>query len=196
MGLLPLVAFLVLLELADVRWAIGVSLAVALAVFAVQRRLERGGGLVFKLALLGLVTQIGAGIAGIIVESERVFLWQDPVGDFSIAALCFASLVLRWPMIGRFLGELFPRVAAALPADHKVFFWITIMFFVENLGMGFVRVWMLEATDTSALEYALFSRAVGIPFRILLIVAGWWLIRRAIRNEEYAILLAGLKPRR
>ena len=191
LGILPIAAFLIVLELAGARAAIGVSLASALAVFYAQQRAKAGGGLVFKLALLGLATMIGSSIAGLALDSERAFLWQDPIGDFTIAALLLAALGLGWPLTGRVICELFPRVAAVLAPSHRVFALVSVIFLFENLAMGFIRVWLLEGTEISSAQYALFSRAVAWPLRAVLAVASYQLIRRAMRAERIAAARAG-----
>ena len=191
LGLLPIAAFLIMLEIADARAAIGVSLAVALGVFYIQQRAETGGGLIFKLALLGLATMIGSSIAGLVLDSERIFLWQDPIGDFSIAALLLLALTFSWPLTGRVICELFPRVAAVLEPGHRVFVLVSLIFLFENLAMGLIRVWLLEGTEISSAQYALFSRAVAWPLRAVLALASYWLIRRAMRAELLSAARSG-----
>lgn len=191
LGLLPIAAFLIMLEIADARAAIGVSLAVALGVFYLQHRAKMSGGLVFKLALLGLATMIGSSIAGLVLDSERIFLWQDPIGDFTIAVLLLLALALGWPLTGRVICELFPRVAAVLEPAHRVFALVSLIFLFENLAMGFIRVWLLEGTEISSAQYALFSRAVAWPLRAVLALASYWLIRRAMRAEMIASARSG-----
>lgn len=191
LGILPIAAFLIMLEIADARAAIGVSLAVALGVFYLQQRVKTSGGLVFKLALLGLATMIGSSIAGLALDSERIFLWQDPIGDFAISVLLLLALALGWPLTGRVICELFPRVAAVLEPRHRVFALVSLIFLFENLAMGFIRVWLLEGTEISPAQYALFSRAAAWPLRAVLALASYWLIRRAMRAETIAAARSG-----
>ena len=186
LSILPIVIWVIVLELAGTRPAIGAAWGAAIVVFFVQRRVQPDRGAVFWLAVLSLVIFTGGSIVGLILESDKAFLASDPVSDFVVAAIFAVSVLIRKPLLGMAIREVFPRIRRALPAQNRTLILVTAAFAVENLIMGFVRVWLLDAVEPSL--YPWLSRAIGAPLRILLI---WWSYR-IIQDEMKRRLAAGL----
>ena len=186
LSLLPIFVWVIVLELAGTRPAIGAAWGAAIVLFFVQRRFQPERGAVFWLAVFSLLIFTGASIVGIVLESDKAFLAQDPVSDFAIAVIFAISLIFRKPLLGMAIREIFPRVRRALPPENRALMWVTAAFVVENLVMGVVRVWLLDEVSPGA--YPFVSRAVGTPIRLILV---WWAYR-IIQDEMKRRLAAGL----
>lgn len=186
LSLLPIIVWVVVLELAGTRPAIGAAWGAAIVLFFVQRRFQPDRGAVFWLAVFSLLIFTGASIVGIVLESDKAFLAQDPVSDFAIAVIFAISLAFRKPLLGMAIREVFPRVRRALPPENRALMWVTAAFVVENIVMGIIRVWLLD--EVSPGSYPFISRAVGTPLRLVLI---WWSYR-IIQDEMKRRLAAGL----
>ena len=181
LSILPVLLYVLVLELFGTRAAIGAGFGSAVVVFFVQRRVQPNRGAIFWLAVLALVLLAGGSIVGWILDSDKAFFAASPVGDFITAAIFAGSLLLGRPLMGMVVREVFPGVREKLPADDRAFFKITAIFAMENLIMGIVRVWLLD--EVSASVFPWISRGVGIPLRLALV---WWsyqLIQRSIRRR-------------
>ena len=186
-SILPAVVWVIALELFGTRPAIGAAFGTAAIVFFVQRRMQPGRGAIFWLAVLGLLISAGGTIVGLIFDSDRAFLAADgPISDFVIAAIFAISLLMRKPLLGMAIREVFPRVRRGLPPHHRVLFIVTAIFVAENLVMGVIRLWLLDQVSPS--YYPLISRGIGIPLRLLLV---WWSFR-LVQDEMKRRLAAGL----
>ena len=181
LSILPVLLYVLVLELFGTRAAIGAGFGSAVVVFFVQRRVQPNRGAIFWLAVLALVLLAGGSIVGWILDSDKAFFAASPVGDFITAAIFGGSLLLGRPVMGMVVREVFPGVREKLPADDRAFFKITAIFAMENLIMGIVRVWLLD--EVSASLFPWISRGVGIPLRLALV---WWsyqLIQQSIRRR-------------
>ena len=177
----PTVLFLAVNEIFGARPAIGVALASTLALFVAQRRMRPQQGVIFMLAVFGLVLLAGGAVIGLILDSSKAYWAKDPAGDFLVAAFLGISLVMGKPLAGLVIREVFPRIRAQLPIEDRAFVWITLIFLAENLVMGILRIWLLDRSGVT--EYWFLSRGIAVPIRIALI---WWsiqLIRRSTRER-------------
>lgn len=186
LSIVPILVWVIVLELAGTRPAIGASWGTAIVIFFIQRRVSPDRGAVFWLTVLSLLIFTVGSIAGILLDSNDAFLASDPASDFIVAALFAISLLFRKPLLGMAIREVFPRVRRALPAENRALMWVTAAFVVENIVMGVIRVWLLDAVSDAA--YPFVSRGVGTPIRIVLI---WWAYR-LIQDEMKRRLAAGL----
>lgn len=186
LSVVPIVVWVIVLELAGTRPAIGAAWGTAIVIFFIQRRVNPDRGAVFWLTVLSLLIFTVGSVAGILLDSNDAFLASDPASDFIVAALFTISLLFRKPLLGMAIREVFPRVRRALPAENRALMWVTAAFVVENLVMGVIRVWLLDAVSDTA--YPFVSRGVGTPIRIILV---WWSYR-IIQAEMKRRLAAGL----
>ena len=159
LSILPVLLYVLVLELFGTRAAIGVGFGSAVVVFFVQRRVQPNRGAIFWLAVLALVLLAGGSIVGWILDSDKAFFAASPVGDFITAAIFAGSLLLGRPVMGMVVREVFPGVREKLSADDRAFFKITAIFAMENLIMGIVRVWLLD--EVSASLFPWISRGSG-----------------------------------
>ena len=154
---------------------ISAGFVTALAVFWVMR----GRSVLAWLALVGIVVVAGASAVGLVLNSDKAYLANDPVSDFLMAAIMLGSLVPRRPLMGLLITQIAPRVRDTLAGGHRVFYLLTAIWAVQNLVLGTVRVAMLQ--ELSPGQYLLGSRAVSWPLGVGLTVLSTYLIYRAMR---------------
>lgn len=187
-GILPVVAFYI-----GYQWnpyaAITLGLvATVIAYYASDRK-----GLVGLFALFGLFVATVAAVVGIVLEDERAFLARDAAIDYLLATLGVASLLLRRPIVGVILRDMWPNLRVRLPERDRAFVLATLIFVVVNIFQGTVRTWMLFG-GFSIGEYLVYSRLFGWPTTgiMLVIVAG--IVRRAARDARLQALRSEQEP--
>jgi hypothetical protein len=176
-AVLPAIVFWVIRRAGHVELAIGAGFVTSIIVFARTR--QRGA--IGALAVISIFVAGGAAIAGIIVESERVYLANDPVGDAISVAIGLGSLALRRPMFGLIATELSPRVRGRIALDHRVFYVTTWLWVAINAAQAVLRVIMLQ--ELSIGEYLIWTRVISWPANAALIWITWTLVTRAIERE-------------
>ena len=175
--LAPIAAFLLVDRLADTRWAIGAGVAAAVIVFWRTRR----SGLVGYLAVGGIVIVGGAGVVGIIVDSDKAFFASDAIGDLLWTAAFLVSVLLGRPLMGLLVREIFPGVRDWVPERHRVFVALSLAWAAQNVTTAVIRIVLLDALSTQA--YLLWSRVATWPLTIGLFALSYYFIARAVRQE-------------
>lgn len=176
---MPVLAYLAVRQIAGPTLAIGTGFAVALAVFAINRRAHHGVVQWFAVFSLTMVA-IGA-VAGIALGSDKAFLANDIVGDYLTAAILIGSLLIGRPLAGAMAREMCPRIRGLLVREHPVFITITLMYVASNLAMGTYRLLLIQAVPAD--EYVIFSRAASWPLGIGMFALSGWLLRRAATGK-------------
>ncbi len=179
LGVAPIIVYFVVRQLSVAPVAIGAGLAVAVLVFALNRK--RGGSVIQWMSLFGLVAITAGAIAGIALNSDKAFLANDVAGDFIMAAILATSAIMGRPIAGAITHELLPRVRGAVPKTHRVFVRITWLYVLSNLGMGAYRLYLLG--EVSASEYVLYSRAVAWPLGLVMFGLVILLMSRVMRAD-------------
>ena len=174
---LPVGVFLLLREV----WGTQPGIAVGLIASVIVFRLNRQRGVIGWLAVLGLVIVAAASIVGLVLDSDKAYLANDPVSDFVVGVLFLGSLAIGKPLIGLVIREMFPRVREHLGPGDRVFFWLTLIFALQNFAVGAARVALLQEFDAG--EYVLWSRAVSWPAGFALFLLTGWAISRTIRRR-------------
>lgn len=179
-GILPVVAFYI-----GYQWhayaAIGLGLAATVvAYYASDRK-----GLVGIFAVFGLVVATVAALVGIVLEDERAFLARDAAIDLLLATAGLASLLLRRPLVGLILRDMWPALRELLPLQHRAFVLATVIFVLVNIFQGSVRTWMLFG-GFSVGEYLVYSRLFGWPTALIMIAIIARIVRRAARRARHA----------
>ena len=180
LSIAPIAVYLGMRQIVAAPLAIGAGFAVAALLFAMNRR--RGGGVIQWLALLGLLAIAAGAVSGLVLDSEKAFLANDIVGDYFMALLLVGSIIVRRPLAGAIVHELFPRLRLQLPATHHVFVQVTWMYVLSNLLTGTYRVVLLQEVGVS--EYVVYSRMVSWPLGIAMFAAVWWMLARARRRQD------------
>lgn len=175
--LAPIAAFLLVDRLADTRWAIAAGVAAAVIVFWRTRR----SGLIGYLAVGGIVIVGGAGVVGIIVDSDKAFFASDAIGDVLWAAAFVISILLGRPLMGLLVREIFPGIRDWVPEGHRVFVALSLAWAAQNVATAVIRIALLDALSTEA--YLLWSRVATWPLTIGLFALSYYFIARAVRQE-------------
>ena len=186
LGVAPIGVFWIARRIVDTQVAIGAGFAAALLVVWITRGKR---GVIGWLALAGLVIVGGAAIAGIVLDSDKVFLANDPIGDFIGAAVFLGSAVIGRPLVGLLACEIYPNLATYLRARDRVFAGLSLFWAVQNATTGGIRVVLLDSL--SANDYILWSRVVSWPLGIAGFAFTYWIIGRTIdaryRARELAV---------
>lgn len=177
-AVLPAVVFWVIRRAGHVELAIAAGFVTSIIVFLRTR--QRGA--IGALAVISIFVAGGAAIAGIVVESERVYLANDPVGDVISVLIGLGSIALRRPMFGMIATELSPRVRGRIALDHRVFYVTTWLWIAVNAAQAVLRVFMLQ--ELSVGEYLIWTRVISWPANAALIWITWTLVSRAIERDR------------
>lgn len=81
--------------------------------------------------------------------------------DFLFVPLYLASILLRRPLVGSIVHELFPRRFAVVPANHRVFVRLSLAWAGFDVVHGIVLTTLL--LNLGVVEYVVWSRVVGWP---------------------------------
>ena len=153
----------------------------AIIVFWLNRR--RNKGILAWLAIAGLVIVSGSAIAGLLLDSEKAYLANDPIGDGITVLVALGSVLIGRPIVGYIACEVFPRATSQLHATDRVFVQITLLLAAKDLITGGARV-APRRLDTDG--YLLFSRVVSWPLNALFFYAAYRMTIRANRGERLA----------
>ena len=196
LGALPVVLYILIDRVIDTRPAIAVCVVAAVAVFFYQKRKLPRVSVVFLLGLLGVVIMIVTGILGLIQDSDKTFWSFDPIEDFVVGGLFLASALVGRPLLSPVVRELFPMLRERLPAQHRVWMIITVVWAVKILLMGVFRVWFLDALETGVdawifgtwdvSDYAYLRTLMGWPINLVLFIWTAYLVRKAMNETVIA----------
>jgi hypothetical protein len=177
-GLLPALAFWAGYQ-HGAHLAIAGGLAATVVVFALNRRRRTVGAL----ALMGLAVAVGTATAGLLLESERVFLAREPVSDFLSAAVAVGTVVYGRSLGALLLRELFPSMERALPEGHRAFVAVTLIWAGANLFQGLARASMLWG-GLGVGQYLLASRGLSFATNAAMLLAVSMVLTRALHRER------------
>lgn len=180
--LIPIGIFYALFKMDAPTWvAIGGGFLASGAVLVTNRKDRLIGGL----ALFGFVVLGVTAVIGIIWGSEKAYLASGPVSDFLFAPLYLVSILIGKPLVGGIVRELFPAYVSALPIDHKVYVWLSLLWAAYDIAHGVARVYMLSSLSVG--EYLIWSRLASWPVNAALLLLSAWLISREVKRAETAI---------
>lgn len=181
-SILPVLIFWATRQIASSQVAIGAGFATAVIVFYINRKREKG--ILAWIALAGLVIVSGSAIAGLILDSEKAYLANDPIGDGITVLVALGSVLIGKPIIGLLACEIFPRLTRYLHYGDRVFVQITLMLAAKDLTTGVARVFLLDSLDTDG--YLIFSRVVSWPINAVFFYLAYRMIQRANREARPA----------
>ena len=181
-SILPVFVFWGTRQIASSQIAIGAGFATAVVVFYLNRKRKKG--ILSWIALGGLVIVSGSAIAGLVLDSEKAYLANDPVGDAITVLVALGSVLIGKPIIGLLAVEVFPRLTRYLQYGDRVFVQITLMLAAKDLTTGVARVFLLDALDTDG--YLIFSRVVSWPINAVFFYLAYRMIQRANRDARRA----------
>ena len=177
--LVPIAIFYGLFKMDAPTWvAIGGGFAASAAVLITNRKDRLIGGL----ALFGFFVLGISAVIGIVWGSEKAYLASGPVSDFLFVPVYLVSILIGKPLIGGIVRELFPAYVAALPADHRVYVYLSLAWAGYDVLHGVARIYMLSSLSVG--EYLVWSRLASWPVNAALLGFSAWLISREVRRAE------------
>ena len=183
-SVLPVAVFWIVRRIAETQIAIGMGFATSLIVFRYTRR----QGVIGYLAIGGIVVVGGAALVGLVLDSDKAFLANDPVNDFIGVALFLGSVAIRRPLVGLIACEIFPKLTALVEPKHRVFYVLTVLWAVQNLGTGIIRIFLLE--ELSVDGYILWSRVITWPIALALFALSAYMVGRVAQDRRLAAALS------
>lgn len=186
LGVVPPVAFLA----GNYLWSTQVAITVAFVASAIVFVSNPGSGVIRALAVISFVVVAASTVAGLVSGSGKVFVAQNLIGDFLIAAIVLGSVVVHRPMIGAIAREMVPSMKPVMPIDHAVFVRLTLISVAVNLFSGVARAFLLDALSENA--YVIASRALGFPLGVAFFLYAY----REITRTAIAIWPADAPPPR
>lgn len=179
-GILPVVAFYI-----GYQWNAYAAITLGLIATATAYYASDRKGLVGLFAVFGLFVATVAAVVGIVLEDERAFLARDASIDYLLAILGLASLLVRRPIIGVIVRDMWPSLRDLLAERDRAFVLATLLFIVVNTFQGTVRTWMLFG-GFSIGEYLVYSRLFGWPTTGVMLVIVARIVRKAARHAKRA----------
>jgi hypothetical protein len=181
---LPVAVFWIVRQIAATQIAIGMGFATSLIVFRYTRR----QGVIGYLAVGGIVVVGGAALVGLVLDSDKAFLANDPVNDFIGFVLFMGSVAIRRPLVGLLTCEIFPKLTELVDPKHRVFYVLTVLWAVQNLGTGIIRIFLLD--ELSVDGYILWSRVVTWPIALALFALSAYMVGRVAQDHRLAAAVA------
>lgn len=177
-SIIPILAYMGVRQIANTQIAIGSAVALALAILFTHRRRR---GIIGFLAVMGVAVLSGGAVVGIVLNSDRAFLANDPVGNFITAGVDFGSILIGRPLAGPMTREFLPRTVPILDERHRVFVLITFLWALTSICIGGTRLIMLDRLSIN--EYIIWSRVLSWTVNSLLILIGIMFVARAVSGE-------------
>ena len=177
MAVLPVLVFWLLRQVASPEVAIGAGFITSLIVFFTNRK----RGVTGKLAVLAIIIIGGGATVGIVTGNEKAFLFNDPIGDFTIMAIALGSIIFRRPLFALLARELVPAVERFLEPRHSVFFLSTWLLILVNAARGTSRIFLLQNLTVN--QYLIWSRVISWPLNITLLIVTYMLINHAVKRS-------------
>jgi hypothetical protein len=176
-SILPVATFYILSRVADPWVSIAGGFVASSLVFYWNRR-HRVIGL---LAAFAFVVLTLSAVIGVIFESEKAYLASGPVADFLFVPMFLASMLLKKPLIGGIVREMFPQFASQVPIHAPVFVSLSVLWAIGEGLTGLLRAYLLY--ELSVGEYIIWSRLATWPLRAIVVGITIWAVYRA--SKEY-----------
>ena len=180
LGFGPTAAYLAFDALIGVRAAIAGAVIAGIIAWLVQRRLRPNIRVVRWLGVISASFMIAFGLAGLISEDGSLFWTSDAVDNFVIGGLFLVSALIGRPIVSPVLRELFPLIAERVPADHRVWMKVTIVWGIKIVLSGLLRLWLLDQVDANT--YAWIRLPIGWPINIVLFAWTFYVVDQAMKE--------------
>jgi hypothetical protein len=184
LGIVPPVAFLA----ANYLWSTQVAIIVAFIASTAVFVRNPGSGVIRALAVISFAVVAISAIAGLASGSGKVFVAQNLIGDFLIAAIFVGSVIVHRPMIGAIAREMVPAMKPVMQIDHIVFVRLTLISAGVNIVSGVARAFLLDALTEN--QYVIASRALGFPLGVAFFLYAY----REVTRTAIAIWPADMPP--
>lgn len=183
LGIGPTVAYLLFDAVIGVRAAIAAAVLVGVVVYVVQRRLRPQITVVRWLMVFSVCFNVGFGIWGLIEADGKVYWARDFVDNFVLGGIFVLSVFLGRPIVSAVVRETFPAIREQLPADHRVWIRLTIVWGLYIALSGVLRWWVLD--QVSASTYAIIRLPLGWGLGAVLMIWTFSTVGRAM--GEFAL---------
>ncbi len=184
----PVGVFFLVTKIGDPWQAILAGLIASTVVFFLTRK-DR---LIGVLGMIGFGIVIISSVIGFVTDSEKAYLYRDPITDGVFLCLHLGSAALRRPLIGALARELFPDVARKIPVSAPIYIWLSIAFAAWDLVNGLLRLYLLDTLSIG--EYLVWSRILGFPVSVTLIGTAVYLVFREAKRRDHVGQLGGPAP--
>ena len=178
LGVAPTLSYLVFNAIAGVRPAIAAAVIFGIIVYIIQRRLRPQITVVRWLMVFSVAFNVGFGIWGLIEGDGKVYWARDFVDNFVLGGIFLLSVVIGRPIVSAVVRETFPAIREQMPADHRVWIRLTIVWGLYIALAGVLRWWILD--QVSASTYALIRLPLGWGMGAVLMIWTFSALGRAM----------------
>ena len=192
LGAAPTIAYLVFNAIGGVRPAIAAAVIFGIVVYVVQRRLRPQITVVRWLMVFSVAFNVGFGVWGLIEGDGKVYWARDFIDNFVLGGVFLLSVFLGRPIVSAVVRETFPAIRDQMPADHRVWIRLTIVWGLYIALAGVLRWWILD--QVSASTYALIRLPLGWGMGAVLMIWTFSALSRAMRDVGLQNLRSGSGP--
>ena len=192
LGAAPTIAYLIFNAIGGVRPAIAAAVVFGVVVYVVQRRLRPQITVVRWLMVFSVCFNVGFGVWGLIEGDGKVYWARDFIDNFVLGGVFLITVLMGRPIVSALVRETFPDIRERLPADHRVWIRLTIVWGLYIALAGVLRWWLLD--QVSASTYAYIRLPLGWGLGAVLMLWTFSSVGRAMREVERQRLRASSDP--
>ena len=189
LGVAPTLSYLIFNAAAGVRGAITAAVIVGVAVYLIQRRCRPQIQVVRWLMVFSVAFNVGFGVWGLVEGDGKVYWARDFVDNFVLGGVFLITVFLGRPIVSALVRETFPSIREQMPADHRVWIRLTIVWGLYIALAGVLRWWILD--QVSASTYAIIRLPLGWGLGVVLMLWTFSTISRAMRDVAVQRARAG-----
>ncbi len=178
LGSVPLGIFWLAGQFWETQIAIGLAFLAATAVFFYAR----DSGIIRLLAVLSFSAVTIAAIAGAILNSDKAFLANDVIFDYTTVVVSIISIYKGKPLFRLIMYEMYPGLKNLLPEAHRVFITTTVILALHSIVIGTTRIFLIATQSVG--EYIIWSRVTSLTVNTIVITSAIVLMGRAVIVER------------
>jgi hypothetical protein len=160
------------------QFSIGMAFIAATAVFFYAR----DSGIIRLLAVLSFSAVTIAAIAGAVLNSDKAFLANDVIFDYTTVVVSIISIYKGKPLFRLIMYEMYPGLKSLLPEAHRVFITTTIILALHSIVIGTTRIFLIATQSVG--EYIIWSRVTSLTVNTIVITSAIVLMGRAVIIER------------
>ncbi len=183
LGVAPTLSYLIFNAIAGVRGAIAAAVIVGVAVYLIQRHYRPRIQVVRWLMVFSVAFNVGFGVWGLIEGDGKVYWARDFVDNFVLGGVFLITVLLGRPIVSALVRETFPSIREQMPADHRVWIRLTIVWGLYIALAGVLRWWILD--QVSASTYAIIRLPLGWGLGVVLMLWTFSTMSRAMRDVAW-----------
>lgn len=163
-------------------WGTQVSIALAFMAATAVFLYARDSGIIRLLAILSFVAVTIAALAGAILNSDKAFLANDVIFDYTTVVVSIISIYKGKPLFRLIMYEMYPGLKNLLPEAHRVFITTTIILALHSIVIGTTRIFLIATQSVG--EYIIWSRVTSVTVNTIVITTAIVLMGRAVIVER------------